>query len=58
MIKIDGFCTKKEDFDEIYLNTGSKTQNGEKLSLDLISYIISGKISKVLVTEFLVNNSP
>ena len=28
--------TKNEDFDQTYLNTGSKTQNEEKLSLDLI----------------------
>ena len=41
----------KEDFDQIYLNTGSKPQNVEKLSLDLISKIISGKISKVLVNR-------
>ena len=30
------FCTKYEDFDQIYVNTGSKTQNVEELSLDLI----------------------
>jgi hypothetical protein len=36
LIKIEAFCTKNEDFDHIYLNTGSKTQNVEKLSLDLI----------------------
>ena len=33
---MEAFCTKNEDFDQIYLNTGSKTQNVEKLSLDLI----------------------
>ena len=32
------FLQKIEDFDQIYLNTGSKTQNVEKLSLDLIFY--------------------
>ena len=32
----EGFCTKNEDFDQTYLNTGSKTQNVEELSLDLI----------------------
>ena len=30
------FLHKNEDFDQIYLNTGSKTQNVEELSLDLI----------------------
>jgi hypothetical protein len=40
LIKIKAFCTKNEDFDQIYLNTGSKTQNVEKLSLDLIFYNI------------------
>ena len=34
--KIEAFCTKNEDFDQIYLNTGSKNQNVERLSLDLI----------------------
>ena len=29
VIKIEAFCTKNEDFDQIYLNTGSKTQNVE-----------------------------
>ena len=29
-------CTKNEDFDGTYLNIGSKTQNVEELSLDLI----------------------
>ena len=28
--------TKNEDFDPTYLNTGSKTQNGEELGQDLI----------------------
>ena len=45
---MDAFCTKNEDFDQIYLNTGLKTQNVEKLSLRY-SIIISGKMSKVLV---------
>ena len=27
MIKIEALCTKNEDFDQTYLNTGSKTQN-------------------------------
>ena len=36
MIKIEALCTKNEDFDQTYLNTGSKTQNVEGLSLDLI----------------------
>ena len=30
--------TKNEDFDQKYLSTGSKTQNVEELSLDLIFY--------------------
>ena len=29
-------CTKSSNFDETYLDTGSKTQNVEELSLDLI----------------------
>ena len=36
LINIEGFCTRNEDFDQTYLNTGSKTQNVEELSLDLI----------------------
>ena len=36
MIKIEAFCTKNEYFDQMYLNTGSNTQNVEELSLDLI----------------------
>ena len=36
MIKIEDFFTKNEDFGQTYLNTGSKTQNVEELSLDLI----------------------
>jgi hypothetical protein len=39
LIKIEAFCAKNEDFDETYLNTGSKTQNMEELSLDLIFHI-------------------
>ena len=42
------FLHKNEDFDQIYLSKGSKTQNVEKFSLDLI---FAGKIAKVLVTE-------
>ena len=30
------FVQKNEGFDQTYLNTGSKTQNVEELSLDLI----------------------
>ena len=30
------FCTKKEDIDQINVNTGAKTQNVEDSSLDLI----------------------
>ena len=36
MFKIEAFYTKNEDFDQICQNTGSKPQNGEELSLDLI----------------------
>jgi hypothetical protein len=36
LIKIEAFCTKTEDLDETYVNTGSKTQNVEELRLDLI----------------------
>ena len=35
-IKIEALYTKNEDFDQTCLNTGSKTQNVEELSLDLI----------------------
>ena len=38
--KLKLFVQKKEDFGQIYLNTDSKTQNVEKLSLDLIFYDI------------------
>ena len=34
--QIEALCTKNEDFDQTYLNTGSKIQNVEQLSLDLI----------------------
>ena len=34
--QIEAFCTKYEDFDQTHLNKGSKTQNLEELSLDLI----------------------
>ena len=40
LIKIKAFCTKNEDFDQIWLNTGSKTQDVGKLSLHLIFYNI------------------
>ena len=51
----EAFCTKNEDFDQIYLNTGLKTQNVEKLSLDSIIFV--GKIVIVLVSELQVYNS-
>ena len=35
-IEIEVLCTKNEDFDQAYLNTGSKTQNVEESSLDMI----------------------
>ena len=58
MIKIEAFCTKNEDFDQTYVNTRLKTQNVEKLSLDMIySIIFARKIAKVLVTELQVNIS-
>ena len=38
---------QNEDFDQIFLNTGSKTQNVENLSLNLMS----GKMSTVLVNR-------
>ena len=38
LIKIEAFYATIEDFDQIYLNTGLKAQNVEKLSLDLIFY--------------------
>ena len=39
-------------FDQIYLNTGSKTQDMEKLSLDLMFHnLLYGKILKVLVSK-------
>ena len=34
--QIEALCTKNEDFDHTYSNTGAKTQNVEELSLDLI----------------------
>ena len=46
-IKIEPYCTTNEDFDQIFLNTGSKTQNVENLSLNLMS----GKMSTVLVNR-------
>ena len=36
LIKIEALCTKNEDFDQIYLNSGLKIQNVEELSLDRI----------------------
>ena len=33
---LEALCAKNEDFDQTYLNTGSKTQNVGELSLDLI----------------------
>ena len=50
--KIFMFCVKSFNFDQTYyLNTGSKTQNVEDLSLDLIFHIISDDISKALVDK-------
>ena len=34
--KLEAFCTKNEDLDQIYLTRGSKTQNVEKVSLALL----------------------
>ena len=56
-MRIEAFCTKNEDFDQVYLDTDSKTQNGEKLSLDLIFHNIFDEISKLLATKLHVNNS-
>ena len=50
ILSVKAVFLKNEDFDLIYLNTGSKAQNVEKLSLDLIFYDIC-KIAKVLVTK-------
>jgi hypothetical protein len=36
LIKTEALGTKNEDFDQTYSNTGSKTQNVEEPSLDLI----------------------
>ena len=44
---MEAFCTKNEDFDQTYVNTGSKTQNVDELRVNFIT--ISGKISNVLV---------
>ena len=38
LIEIFAFCAKSFNFDQTYLNTGSKNQNVEELSLDLIFY--------------------
>ena len=38
--KLKLFAQKNEDFDQTYLNTGSKTQNVEELSLNLIFHNI------------------
>ena len=51
------FCAKSFNFDQTYLNTGLKTQNGEELSLDLIFLNNFGKISKKIVTQLQVKNS-
>ena len=42
---------KNEDFDQTYLNAGSKNQKEEELSLDLIFIKNSGKISRVLLSK-------
>ena len=39
--QIEAFITKNEDFDQIYLNTGSKTQNGKSWAKIWYSIIIS-----------------
>ena len=36
LVKIEALCTKNKGFHQPYLNADSKTQNVEKLSLDLI----------------------
>ena len=52
LIKIEALCTKNEDFDHTYVNTGSKTQKFGKVKPRFdIPLIISGKISKVLVSK-------
>ena len=45
------------NFNQTYLKTGLKTQNGEELSLDLIFLNNFGKISKKIVTQLQVKNS-
>ena len=50
LIKNEALCTKNEDFDQTYLNTGSKIQNVKAICI-WYSIIISGKISKVLVNK-------
>ena len=47
------FAKINEDFDQTYVDAGSKTQNVEELSLIWYSKIISGKISKVLENKTL-----
>ena len=57
MIRIEALCTKNEDFDQTYLNTGSKTQNVEELSLDLIFHNnFSNKNSKLRIHSRLDRN--
>ena len=57
LIKIFIFCAKSFNFNQTYLKTGLKTQNGEELSLDLIFLNNFGKISKKIVTQLQVKNS-
>ena len=45
-IKIEAFGSKNEDFDQTYVNTGSKTQNVEELSLDLIVHTLKSLINE------------
>ena len=44
---------KNEDFDQTYVDAGSKTQNVEEWRVIWYSKIISGKISKVLENKTL-----
>ena len=45
MIKIEAFCTKNEDFDQTYVNTGSKNSKSGRVKP------WPGKISKVSVNK-------
>ena len=48
LIKIEAFCTKNEDFDQIYLNTVLKTHNVEKPKIRTISAAtLAGKSPKI-----------